>query len=186
MLLGSSRSLGPSGWRGATTLTEITPASGAVAAATRSDCSRSRGTMPMTSSVTSATTPMRTAHPLFDSGMTRLLCEKVLPRRSATQNAVDDRDEEQRGKRGHRQAADHRAAERRVLLAALAEPERHRQHADDHRQRRHEHGAQPRRAGRQRGGARVAALQHLVIRKRRSEERRVGKEWRYVKARAQL
>src|ERR1700732_1376553 len=40
---------------------------------------------------------------------------------------------------GKDQAADHGAAERRVLLAALAEAERHRQHADNHGQRRHQH-----------------------------------------------
>ena len=33
--------------------------------------------------------------------------------------------------------ADDRAAERRVLLAAFAQAERHRDHADDHRERRH-------------------------------------------------
>ena len=44
------------------------------------------------------------------------------------------------------QAADHRAAERRVLLAAFAEPERHRHHADDHRERGHQHRPEAREA----------------------------------------
>src|SRR5689334_12278516 len=34
------------------------------------------------------------------------------------------------------QPADHGAAERRILLAALAQPKRHRRHADDHGKRR--------------------------------------------------
>src|SRR6266850_2083242 len=41
------------------------------------------------------------------------------------------------------QPADHGAAERRVLLTALAEPQRHRRHADNHRQRGHQHRAEP-------------------------------------------
>src|SRR5258708_35221207 len=108
MLLGSRRSFGPSARRGVATLTGTRPASGAVAAATRSDSSRRRATMPMTSSVTSSVTPMRRLQPVFDSGMARLLFgEKVLARRSPAQDAVDDRDEEQRGKGRHRQPADH-------------------------------------------------------------------------------
>src|SRR6202171_5835012 len=49
------------------------------------------------------------------------------------------RNKHQRGDRCKDQATDHRASERRVLFAALAEAERHRRHADDHRQRRHQH-----------------------------------------------
>src|SRR5207253_5777162 len=93
--------------------------------------------MPMTSSVTSSITPMRTPQPVFDSGMARLLFgEKVLARRSPAQNAVNDGDEEQRGEGRHRQPADHGPPQRRVLLATLPEPEGHRQHANDHGQRR--------------------------------------------------
>src|SRR5207302_7061158 len=40
------------------------------------------------------------------------------------------------------QAADHGPSQRRVLLAAFAEPERHRRHADDHGKRRHQHRAE--------------------------------------------
>src|SRR5213076_1193039 len=40
-------------------------------------------------------------------------------------------------------APDHGAAERRVLLAALAQPQRHGHHPDDHRQGRHQHRASP-------------------------------------------
>ena len=58
-------------------------------------------------------------------------------------------------KRGNHQAADHRAAERRILLAAFAHPERHRQHADDHRKRRHGDGPDAREAGRKRRFQRI-------------------------------
>ena len=56
-----------------------------------------------------------------------------------------------------RQPADDRAAERRVLLAAFAEAERHRHHADDHRERRHQHRTEPREARVERRGQRRAA-----------------------------
>ena len=52
--------------------------------------------------------------------------------------------------------ADDRAPERRVLLAALAQPQRHRDHADDHGQRGHQHGTEagdPRLDGGRRGVA---------------------------------
>jgi len=66
MLLGSTRSVGPSARPGATTLTDTTPASGAVEAATSSAFWRRRGTTPMTSSMTSSTTPMRRLHAVRD------------------------------------------------------------------------------------------------------------------------
>src|SRR5260370_24007033 len=40
------------------------------------------------------------------------------------------------------QAADDRAAERGVLLSALAQPDRHRNHSDNHPQRRHDYRSQ--------------------------------------------
>src|SRR6185295_18011354 len=49
----------------------------------------------------------------------------------------------QGGNRREDQSADHGAPERRVLLAALAETQRHRHHADDHGERRHQHRAEP-------------------------------------------
>ena len=42
------------------------------------------------------------------------------------------------------QSADHSPAERRVLFPALAKAERHRQHAQYHGRRRHQHGPEPR------------------------------------------
>src|SRR3977135_4589953 len=67
------------------------------------------------------------------------------------QAAVKPGDQEQGCDRAHEQAADYGTAEWGVLLTAIAETERHRQHADDHRQRRHQDGSQPP-AARGRGG----------------------------------
>ena len=55
--------------------------------------------------------------------------------------------EEQRCDRRHQQAADHGAPERGILLAAFAERKRHRQHADDHGERGHQHRPKAREAG---------------------------------------
>src|SRR6185312_16617746 len=49
------------------------------------------------------------------------------------------RHEQQGGHGGEYQSADHGASQRGVLLGPLAQTERHGHHADDHRQRRHEH-----------------------------------------------
>src|SRR3569833_963956 len=56
------------------------------------------------------------------------------------------------------QSADHGAAERCVLLAALAEPERHRQHADDHGERRHQLRAEADESGFKGGGNGITKL----------------------------
>src|SRR4051794_21238188 len=45
----------------------------------------------------------------------------------------------QGGDGGEDQPADHGAPERRVLLATLAQTQRHRRHADNHGKRRHQH-----------------------------------------------
>src|SRR6186997_2821719 len=52
------------------------------------------------------------------------------------------RHKHQRSDRSKNQAADHGAPERGVLFAALAKPQRHRQHADDHGERGHQHRAE--------------------------------------------
>src|SRR6185312_5687776 len=49
------------------------------------------------------------------------------------------RHEHQRRNRCEQQTAYHGAADRRVLLTAITERERHGHHADDHRQRRHQY-----------------------------------------------
>ncbi len=46
---------------------------------------------------------------------------------------------------------DHGAAQRGILFPTLAEPQRHRQHPDDHGKRRHQDGAQAGRSGREGG-----------------------------------
>ena len=63
----------------------------------------------------------------------RVVVNDDLLRRATAQHAVDHRHEEQRGHGRHREAADDGAAQRRVLFAAFTQPERHRQHSDDHR-----------------------------------------------------
>src|SRR5580704_15389843 len=50
----------------------------------------------------------------------------------AVHEAEERRDEEQGRQGGHREAADDRAAERRILLGPFTQRQRHRHHADDH------------------------------------------------------
>ena len=78
--------------------------------------------------------------------------------------AEHDGNEHQCRNRRKNQAADDGAAERRVLLAALAEPERHRRHADDHGQRRHQDGPEAHEAGLERGRDRIAELAQALAR----------------------
>ena len=60
------------------------------------------------------------------------------------QKSVHYRDENQGGERREKKAADHRAGQGRILFAALADAERHGNHANDHRARCHQHRPQPR------------------------------------------
>src|ERR1700688_4977736 len=66
---------------------------------------------------------------------------------AALQPSMDDRKHARNEKQCRhgckQQASNHRAAQRRVLFAAFAQPNRHRHHADHHRQRRHDHGTYP-------------------------------------------
>ena len=66
---------------------------------------------------------------------------------SAVENTKHRRHENQRCNRGTQQTTDDGASERRVLLAAFAESERHGNHADDHREGGHEHGSKARETG---------------------------------------
>ena len=82
--------------------------------------------------------------PMFPCGslcVLRLLFMLRLCSRSFSFPAMkhgEDRGHEDQGGHGRaEQAADDRSAQRRILLAAIAQPERHRHHADDHGQRRH-------------------------------------------------
>src|SRR5579859_5808420 len=70
--------------------------------------------------------------------------------------AEQDRDQEQGGAGGDHQAADHGAAQRRVLTRF----DRHRQHTDDHRQRRHQYRTKPGAAGFHGSVDRSGALGH--------------------------
>src|SRR6266540_4290591 len=84
-------------------------------------------------------------------------CSGLLgPRRGAAEEAVDRGNEEEGGGGRDQKPADDRAAQGGVLLPSLAEAERHGQHADQHRGRGHEHGAQAR-------ASRVQALAPLVV-----------------------
>ena len=76
----------------------------------------------------------------------------------AMHNAEECGNEEERGHGGKDQSADDGAAQRRVLLAAFAQPKRHRHHADDHGQRGHQHRAEAREAGGQSGGYGIAVI----------------------------
>jgi len=53
---------------------------------------------------------------------------------SSVQQAEDCGDEDQSSHGGAQQSANDRAAQRGILLAAFAQPERHRNHSNDHRQ----------------------------------------------------
>ena len=66
------------------------------------------------------------------------------PRRHIVEQRVDDRDDDQREQRRGDEAADDGAGHRRPELGALAEGEEQRQHAEDHRGRRHQDRAEPR------------------------------------------
>src|SRR5438445_10833166 len=78
----------------------------------------------------------------------------------AAEHAVDHGHEDERGDGREHEAADDDAAEGRVLLAALAETERHRQHAENHREGGHDDRAE---AGGPRGHRRVVGVELLLL-----------------------
>src|SRR5438445_10991399 len=135
------------------------------AAAASSRPLRSRGTMPRIRSTTKrpsaampAATIVRVRARRGGRSLVSMLVTKVRGWLAA-QQAVGQGHEEQGVERRHHQPADDRPAQRRVLLAALAEAQAHRQHAEEHRQRRHEDGAQPRTAGGERGRPRIVTAE---------------------------
>src|SRR5579862_2518515 len=89
-------------------------------------------------------------------------------RRSRLFAAVNDyeyRGHEKQGREGGEyQPADDGAAQGSVLLAAFAQPESHRNHADDHRGRGHDDGAQAGKSGLESGLPSGVALVHLLAR----------------------
>src|SRR6185437_12804041 len=78
-------------------------------------------------------------------------------------NAENDRNKYQSCDRCETQTADDGPAERGVLLAAFAQPERHREHADDHGERGHQDRAQTDIAGLDGGCDRITVLLELFL-----------------------
>src|ERR1700682_5970291 len=124
----------------------------------------SRARMPVTTTITAAmpaTAPKmpnfrRETGELCSVGMWRLQWGGgfgVVPLVYHTKNHGN---KHQGGNRREDKPPDHGTSERRVLFAALAKAERHRRHADNHRQRGHQNGAEAHEAGFNRGGDRVA------------------------------
>src|SRR6202034_1176562 len=74
------------------------------------------------------------------------------------QHAEHGRDKKQRRHGRDQQTADHGTPERRILLAPFAQRKRHRQHADDHGQGRHQNGPKPGESGFERRRGRIKAL----------------------------
>src|SRR5687768_14719998 len=110
----------------------------------------------MTMAITAMTMPAR-RNPLCDSVGGMRLSGKLRMLRGLTDvitvhDAEDDRNKNERGDRGEDQSTDHGTTQRRVLLTAIAEAQRHRRHADDHGQRRHQHGAETHETSIDRGG----------------------------------
>src|SRR5579859_13498 len=101
-----------------------------------------------------------------------VLCRYCFPGRSAQSFAFpapvndrkDARNEEQSREGGEQQPADHRATERRVLLAAFSHANGHGHHADNHGQRGHDNRAHAYKAGLQRGFPGVFAFIQLFAR----------------------
>src|SRR5713101_8779863 len=165
---------------GRITLTTGTPSFTARAATSRSWCRRTRGKVPAPTSpmtpinMTTAGQVTRMRRPLKptargfavrSAGSLNILTPScfLLERRLPPEQAVDDGHDEERGDGGDGQATDHRPAEGRVLLPSLAESKGHGKHADDHRERGHEHGAEPRVARRKGRRHRAVPFPALVI-----------------------
>ncbi len=79
------------------------------------------------------------------------------------QQAEERRHKEKCGDGGKQKAADNRAPQGCILLAAFAPPERHGQHADDHCERGHENGPEASEAGQQSGIRRRVHIGQLFL-----------------------
>src|ERR1700739_3312793 len=84
------------------------------------------------------------------------------PLQPSVDNRKHARYEEQCRHGRKQQSADPRAPQRGILFAAFSKPDRHRHHADHHRQRRHDHGTYADEAGFQRCFAGGFPLNHLL------------------------
>ena len=80
------------------------------------------------------------------------------------QEREDRGHKDESGDGGAKQAANHRAAKGCILLAAVSQSKRHRNHADDHRQRRHDYGAQARGPGLKRGRYSISMVVQPLLR----------------------
>src|SRR5437879_13249018 len=78
----------------------------------------------------------------------------------AAEHAVDHGHEDERGEGREHEAADDDATDGRVLLAAFAETERHRQHPENHRERRHDYRAE---TGGPRRHRRVVGVEFVLL-----------------------
>src|SRR5215813_8968743 len=88
-----------------------------------------------------------------------LRLRRRISRTTPTVDHAEDRgDESECGDGGTQQAANHGAPERRILLAAIPQPQRHGDHADDHGQGGHEHRPKAREARLDGGLQRVAVV----------------------------
>src|SRR5579885_2792037 len=127
-------------------------------------CSRAR--MPLTTISTATVRPTTPAMPNFrretggvcSVGMLRLQCGGVFGALPLVYHTEYHGHKHQGRHGGEDQPADHGAAQRCVLLAALAERQRHRGHADDHGKRGHQHRAEADKAGLDRSLDRIAQL----------------------------
>src|ERR1035438_1388859 len=81
--------------------------------------------------------------------------------------------EKESGERGAHQSADHGAAQRRIFLAAIAQAKRHRNHADDHRKRRHQHRPEAGKSGFH-GGQRGVTVMRKAFFGERNHQNAVG------------
>ena len=89
---------------------------------------------------------------------------------AAMNKTKNSRYEKQGGQCRHAQATDDRAAEWRVLLAAFAKTQCHRHHADNHRERRHQHWPQPTESGFKCGGVGIVTRLHPLPREADDED----------------
>src|ERR1700716_798215 len=126
----------------------------------------SRARMPVTTTSKAAMPAITPKMPNFrretgepcSVGMRNLRCGGVFGALLFVYHTKHHGNEHQCRNRCKNQSTDHGAAERRVLLAALAEAQCHRRHADDHRQCRHQHRAEPDETGLQGGRNGIAEL----------------------------
>src|SRR6201986_599674 len=79
-------------------------------------------------------------------------------------DAEHHRNKEKCGDGGEEKAADHGTAERRILLATIAQAEGHGQHSDDHCEGRHQHRSQPDETGLESSLRRIPDLVELLTR----------------------